>query len=32
LCKPLLKFCGDGRDMHVFDGKEKPAQVASPAG
>lgn len=22
LCRPLLSFCGDGRELHVFDGTE----------
>lgn len=32
LCKPLLKFCGDGRDVNLFDGREAPASAAAPTG
>lgn len=29
LCRPLLSFCGDGREFHVFDDKE-PSSPAEP--
>lgn len=32
MCKPLLKFCGDGRDMQVFDGRQPAAQPGAPTG